>query len=230
MKTKSTLIVILSIILLSNLNAQDNYKELQQKIDSLETRLEKIYNKQADNNPNAAVDTLNWGTGFFVGGKTGSHYTMNLEIGYMFGLSKKPLASLSSDYIGKRKGYRLGISAGIQFFDDEPVFKNDVTFYKSSGYGVYGKFNYGSPILLNFISFSGHIKAMYTKPEFDNDHHITDGRMVYGFGNDIEFWLTENECVTIGYTDEGDSVFGENKNDQIFPSKIRFVFGLKMFF
>ena len=215
MKTKSTIILLFSIILLSNLYAEDNYKNLQQKIDSLETRLEKIDIEPVDNNPYATDDTLNWGTGFFIGGKAGTNYTMHLEVGYMFRTSKKPRASLSRDYIGKRKGKRFGISAGMQMFIDEPVFKNDATFYKSTGYGVFGKFNFGSPVLLNFISFSGHLKAMYTIPATDNDHNITDARMVYGYGSDIEFWLTENACVTLGYTDERDSFFGENKDDPI---------------
>ena len=230
MKTKSTIILLFSIMLLSNLYAQDNYKKLHQKIDSLETRLEKIHNAQVDNNPYTTGDTLSWGTGFFGGAKTGTNYTLNFEIGYMFRLRKKPLASLSGDYIGKRKDYRIGISAGIQYFSDEPVFKNDITFYKSTGYGCFGKINFGSPVLLNFISFSWHLKAMYTIPTTDNDHNITNERMVYGYGNDIEFWIWENACVTLGYTDEQDSFFGKHKDDPIYPSKIRFVFGMKTFF
>ena len=229
MKIKSIKILLLSIILLTNLYAQDNYIKLQQKIVSFETRLEKYY-KQADNNPYATGKALNWGNGVFVGGKTGTNYTINLEIGYMWNISNNEPSSFSRDYIGKRYDYRYGISAGMQMFIDEPVFKNDVTFYKSTGYGPYLKFNFGSPVLLNFISFSGHIKVMYTIPTSDNDHKIRSERIVYGYGNDIEFWLTKNECMTIGYTDESDSVFGENDDDPIYPSKIRFVFGFKTFF
>ncbi|NQT27783.1 hypothetical protein HQ585_20670 [candidate division KSB1 bacterium] len=230
MKTKSTIIFLFSIVWLSNLYAEDNYEMLQQKIDSLETRLDKIYTEQVDNNSDAPGDALNWGSGLFLGAKTGTHYTLNFEIGYMFRTSKKPWASLTRDYIGKRKDYRFGISTGVQMFNDETVFKDDLTFYKSSGYGVYGKIAFGSPVLLNFISFSWHLKAMYTIPAKNNDHNITDERMVYGYGNDIEFWLTENECVTLGYTDEKDSFFGENNDDPIYPSRIRFVFGFKTFF
>ena len=237
MKRKSAIIFYLSIILLSNLYAQDNHKKLQQKLDSLETRIgsletkvKKISIEQVTNNLNATDDTLNWGTGFWGGGKSGTNYTFNYELGYMFRISKNPLAFLSGDYLGKRKDYRVGISAGMQWFYNEPVFKNDLIFYKSTGYGVFGKVNFGSPVLLNFLSFSWHLKVMYTIPAKDNDHDITAGRMVFGYGNDLEFWLTENGCVTIGYTDERDSFFGENKDDPIYPSKIRFVFGFKAFF
>jgi hypothetical protein len=230
MKTKSTIIILFCILLLSNLYAQDNYTKLLQKIDSLEIRLEKFCTEQVGNNPYSTGDALNWGTGFFAGAKTGSFYTMNLEIGYMFRLKKSPLAFFSRDYIGKRKDYRFGISAGVQMFENELVFKNAATIYTSSGYGVFGKFNFGSPVLLNFISFSWHLKAMYTVPTTDKSHNITEARMVYGYGNDIEFWLTENACASLGFTDERDSLFGENKNDRIYPSKIRFVLGFKTFF
>ena len=143
---------------------------------------------------------------------------------------RRPFSSSARDYIGDQKDYRYGVSAGVQTFSDESVFINDLTFYKSSGYGIFGKFNFGSPVLLNFMSFSGHIKAMYAVPGKSNDHNITEGRMVYGYGNDINFWLTDNSCVALGFTDERDSVFGTHKNDAIYPSKLRFVFGIKSFF
>ena len=70
---------------------------------------------------------------------------------------------------------------------------------------------------------------MYAIPT-DNDRNITDEKMVFGYGNDIEFWIWENACVSVGYTDEQDIAFGENKDNPIYPSKIRFVFGFKTFF
>ena len=70
---------------------------------------------------------------------------------------------------------------------------------------------------------------MYTIPSSGNDHNITDERIVLGYGNDIEFWIWENACVSVGYTDEQDTAFG-HKDDPIYPSKIRFVFGMKTFF
>ena len=42
MKIKSTIIVLFSILIVSNLAAQDSYTKLQQKIDSLETKLGKV--------------------------------------------------------------------------------------------------------------------------------------------------------------------------------------------
>ena len=124
---------------LSNVYAQDNYTKLQQKVDSLEIQLKKV----CDSHPYGMGDTLNWGNGLFVGAKAGTNYSMNLEIGYMFKTGKNPGMSLNDDYIGKRKDYRWGFSVGAQYFSNEPVFKSDVTFYRSTGYGPYAKFNFG---------------------------------------------------------------------------------------
>ena len=71
---------------------------------------------------------------------------------------------------------------------------------------------------------------MYAIPTKDNDHKIRDNRMVFGYGYDIDFWVTESETASIGYTDESDTFFGGHKGDPIYPSKIRFVFCLKTFF
>ena len=230
MKTRSVMMLLLSLVVLSTATAGENQSLLLQKPDSLEMRIDGISIDQTGFNSYATGETLNWGAGLFVGAKTGTNYTINLELGYMLKTGKHPLSSLSRDYIGKRNSYRLGVSAGLQLFDDEPVYSNDSTFYRSCGYGSFLKFNFGSPVLLNFISFSWHLKGLYTIPGADSDHNITEPRMVYGYGNDIEFWLTENACASVGYTDERDSLFGENEDDPIYPSRIRIVFGFKTFF
>ncbi|MBC8479734.1 MAG: hypothetical protein H8D46_04660 [FCB group bacterium] len=115
-------------------------------------------------------------------------------------------------------------------FENEIVYHDDSTFHKSSGCGAFGKINFGSPILFNLVSFSWHVKAMYIEPESDSTHDITDGRMVFGYGNDIEFWLTKNSCATIGFTDERDTFSDDDLSDSLYPSKVRFVFGFKTYF
>ena len=230
MKTRSLVVLVIGILLMVSLTAEENYSQLEEKVDSLETKLEEVYDSQIRNNPYANGETLDWGKGFFGSMKTGTDYTMNLELGYMFKLKKKPLEFLSSRYVDNRQSYRIGFSAGVQWFENEIVHNNKSGFYKSSGCGVYGKLNFGSPILLNFISFSWHLKAMYADPEEDSDHGIKDARMVYGFGNDLEFWLTKNSCVTVGFTDETDNLFCDDDKESIYPHKIRFAFGFKSFF
>jgi hypothetical protein len=230
MKTRNLVVLLIGIMLISVLVADDSYSQLQERIDLLEAKLENIEVEQIRSNPYANGETSDWGTGFFMNSKTGAVNSWNLELGHMFKVKGNAFGLLSKDYISKRNSYRLGFSAGAQWFDKEIVYNNNSTFYNSSGYGFYGKFITGSPILLNFMSFSGHLKAMYTIPGEDKSHNIEDARMVYGFGNDVEFWLTKNSCVTVGYTEESDSVFEENENDRIYPSKIRFVFGFKSHF
>ena len=230
MKKGNLVVLIIGILLVSTLAAEESSTNLQERIELLETKLEKIETEQIRSNPYANGETEDWGTGFFTTTKTGAVNSWNLELGYMFKVKGNAFGLLSKDYISKRNSYRLGFSAGAQWFDKEMVYNNNSNFYNSAGYGFYGKFNVGSPILLNFMSFSGHLKAMYTIPEKDSAHNIEDSRMVYGFGNDVEFWLTKNSCVTVGYTEESDSVFEENENDRIYPSRIRFVFGFKSHF
>jgi len=230
MKTGRLVVLIIGIMLISTLTADESYAQLQEKIDLLEAKLEKINTEQIDNNPYANGITRNWGAGFLMSSKIGSANSLDLELGYMFKIKGGLFNLLFGDYIGQRNSGRMGISAGVQWFDKEIVYKNNSTFYKSSGYGFFGKFNVESPILLNLISFSGHIKAMYITPEKDADHNIEDSRMVFGFGNDLGFWLSKNSCVTIGYTEEGEWDFDDNKNDRIYPEKIRFVFGVKTYF
>ena len=229
MKTRNLVVLLIGIMLVSGLVAEENYTQMQERIDQLEAKLEKINVEEINNNPYTSGETFNWGTGWFGSAKTGTDYSMNFELGYMLKI-KKPFASLTREYVGNRNDYRIGFSAGAQYFENAVVYQNDTNFYKSSGCGIYGKLNFGSPVLLNFVSFSWHLKAMYTDPDKNNDHNITEARMVYGYGNDVEFWLTQNSCVTLGFTDERDTFFDEHKDDSIYPSKIRFVFGFKTFF
>jgi hypothetical protein len=227
MKTKSTITMLFALFLASGSFAGDNLNKMQQRIDSLEVRLDQI-SVAYQNNPYSRGITEDWGAGLFCSSKTGTDYSMNFELGYIFKIGK-PFTSSSREYLGNRTDYRLGFSIGAQMFDDEVIFSDNSTFYKCNGYGGFGKFNFGSPILLNFISFSGHLKAMYTKPESGNERNITNARTVVGYGFDMEYWYKENLCVSLGYTDEGDSYL-DDKKDSIYPSKIRFVFGMKTFF
>jgi hypothetical protein len=230
MRIKSISFVLVSVLILSTSYAEVNSANRQEYNGSFNSVDDSVNDVQLANSPYLNGETSNWGSGIFLGAKTGTEYTMNLEIGYMFKLNKNPLGWMSREYIEERKSYRIGLSAGIQMFNDELVFQDDLSFYRSNGYGVFGKINFGSPILLNFLSFSWHLKMMYTIPESGSGHNISDPRMVFGYGNDIEFWLTENACASIGFTDERDSMFGENKDDPIYPPRIRFVFGFKTFF
>lgn len=107
---------------------------------------------------------------------------------------------------------------------------DDTTSFNSDGSGFYGKINFGSPVLANFVSFSWHIKGMYAKPKSGNSRNLTAPRTVFGYGTDIEFWLTENTSASIGFTDEAEVLINVNEKDMIYPARFRIVFGVKTFF
>lgn len=226
MKQLKRIIILLSFGFLSSIYAQ-SLSDLQRDLDSLKLKLKE---HELFNEMHARGRKLDWGSGFFMAGKTGAENSTNIELGYLWKTGSNPSVALSENYIGERSDYRYGFSIGAQYFKNDLVFKKDNEFYKSTAYSAFGKFHFASPVLLNFISFSCHLKAMYVDPTDNNKHKIRTGRMAYGFGYDVDFWLTETECASIGFTSESDTFINEHKDDSIYPSKIRFVFGYKMFF
>lgn len=192
------------------------------------TPADTLFSANKSLNPYRLRDVVNLGTGAYMNAISGTNYNLGLEIGYMWKTGDAPEMSLSTDYIGKRKDYRYGFALGGQYFKNEYILKNNL-FYNSKGTGIYTKAIFGSPVLLNFVSFGCHLKFMYVIPDGSSGHNIKRNRMVYGYGFDVEFWITEDENVTIGFTDESDAFFTDIK-DSIYPSEIRFVFGFKSFF
>ncbi len=180
------------------------------------------------------VESKRVGTGPFLGLKQGSSHTVNMELGYLFQFQKHQKTGrngkASRAYIGQNNAYRLGFSMGLQGFQDEPVVQADDTVFHSAGYGYYGKLLFSSPVLLNFIAISGHIKVLYLFPAEMHSRDIANARMAFGIGQDVEFWVTDDSCATLGFTDEGDSHALNDRSDAIFPSKVRFTFGFKKFF
>ncbi len=109
MKTRNLVVLLIGIMLVSGLVAEENYTQLQERIDLLEAKLETI-NVEKNNNPYSSGEAFNWGTGWFGSAKTGTDYSMNFELGYMLKI-KKPFASLTREYVGNRNDYRIGFSA-----------------------------------------------------------------------------------------------------------------------
>lgn len=172
---------------------------------------------------------LNLGNGFYFANKMGTHYMMNGEVGYLWKTSSEPDLDLGDDYIGNRSDYRYGVSLGFQYFKNEPLRLNNQEF-QSKAYAPYVKFKFGSPVLLNFMSVSSHLKVLYAMPAENSKHGIKDENFAIGFGYDLEFWITENKAITIGYNDESDRMFAKNKKHSFYPEKVRFTFGFKSFF
>ncbi|RMG78115.1 MAG: hypothetical protein D6707_10380, partial [Bacteroidetes bacterium] len=222
-------LLILGLMISSKAFAQErDVLKLQYTIDSLESRMRELETRQSDHF-SIMSKSLEMGKGFFFTGKSGSDYIFTLETGYFWSGNDDDLKE-NEMYLGRRSDFRYGLSAGVQYFQDIPVNKNDHIFYQSTGYGVFGKINLGTPVMMNFVSLSFHLKPMYLIPAKNNDHGITKNRMALGYGYDLEFWLTQNKCATIGFTDETDDLSWDKRDDSIYPSKIRLMFGFKTFF
>jgi hypothetical protein len=227
MKTVNIIVAIFiyAAICLS-VDAQDNSTErIKARMDSLEAKLETIFIEQVDSNPYATGETLDWGKGWnfsaLVGGPA---YFWDLDIGYNFMINKTNFLT-SKKFIANPKGFRLGVSLGLQSFYRETInMPDDYYTYLANGYGLQGKVLYFSPVLLNFISFATYFKLAYLLPG-PNDLDIEDNRMSYGLGGNIEFWQTSKMNVFIGFLVQSDF-----KEVPLYPLKMRMNFGTRIYF
>lgn len=138
--------------------------ELQLVIDSLKVKVDRliIENKQ-DNNPLATGTYKDWGTKFYGDIQLSSE--PDVTIGY-----------------SKRMGrLRYGAALGFTF-----GFSNGARFDESYGYL---KLLVSTPIFMNFMSFSGIIRAEYGQSEFEErGFHI-------GAGITMESWVARIFCI-----------------------------------
>jgi len=223
---KNTLYFLVWTFIFISGNAQDyDLDKLKTRMDSLEAKLETIYIEQVDSNPYATGQTLDWGKGWnfsaLVGGPA---YFWDLDIGYNFMIRKTNFLT-SKQFIANPKGFRLGLSLGMQSFYQETIYKpDDYHTYLANGYGLQGKVLYFSPVLLNFISFATYFKLAYLLPG-PNDLDIEDNRLSCGLGGNIEFWQTSKMCVFTGFLIQSDF-----KEVPLYPLKIRMSFGTRVYF
>jgi hypothetical protein len=218
-------LLIYTFLCLSGYTQENSMENLKTRMDSLEARLETVYIEQVDSNPYATGETLDWGKGWnfsaLVGGPA---YFWDLDIGYNFMIKKTNFLS-SKQFIANPKGFRLGLSLGMQSFYQETINKpDDYHTYLATGYGLQGKFLYFSPVLLNFISFATYFKLAYLLPG-PNDLDIKDNRISYGLGGNIEFWQTSKMCVFTGFLVQSDF-----KEVPLYPLKFRVNFGARVYF
>ena len=216
-------------------SAESNIEQLKQEVSTLKLKLEKMYIEQVDNNPYATGQTLDWGTGwsFFI--NLSPAYDITMDMAYMFQFSSWH-APWEPEYIDKRKGYRVGISAGLQsFHHGETLYNDDDEAYRVAGFGLHARLIYGSPVLLNFISTTGYIKPMVIFPQYhSNDSRKEEPLMGIGLGADIEFWIAENKCISLGFKAEGifKDMFDDPllKEDSVMPFLIKPLAGVKIYF
>ena len=220
MKTsrKGLILLFFVFLIVSGYSQNMKFEEIKKRMDSLEVKLEKIYINQADNNPYATGETLDWGNGWnfsvLVGGP--AHF-WDVDIGYNFKINKSNFLT-TKQFIANPKGFRLG------FYQETINIADDYNTYLATGYGFQGKVLYFSPVLLNFISFATYFKLAYLLPG-PNDLDLKDSRLSYGLGGNIEFWQTSKMCVFTGFLVQSDF-----KEIPLYPLKFRIDFGARVYF
>ena len=206
-------------------------RELEER---LEARLERIYIETVDNSPYATGETLDWGSGPFFGMNLYAPNLYEFEVGYKFNLRKQSLPWQRS-YVGKRREMKWGVALGVMHYYDEPVYDPDpATLHESSAFGPYMKLVYGSPVLLNFISTTSHLKVMYLSRLDIAGEGFADHDWGMGIGGNLNFWLYENMCLNLGLSTEGTfkglSDEDEEGDRHLLSWKIRPMGGITIFF
>jgi len=208
---------------------------LEARIDSLEVKLEKIIMENVDASPFATGETLNWGTGWNASFFTAAENQSAIEVGYTFGFPGWT-PPWDREYIDSRRSYRLGISAGYQYYRREgPLAKDNGDLYYSQGSVLALKLSWGTPVLLNFISASANLRGLWIFPNYDDGDTGRDKSLFgIGLGSDLEFWIARDKCLTLGFKMEGDwdSWTDEDQygTDQVLPYRFRPQMGARVFF
>ncbi|MFC2082108.1 hypothetical protein ACFLQT_00095 [Bacteroidota bacterium] len=227
---KPLLTFIFFFVMCTGINAQfTKVDSLQMRIDSLEARIEQIYIEQVDNNPYATGEILNWGNGTYIAIHLGPYWYSSAEIGYNYIIKGQLPPGSDEPFLNNTRAFRLGFGLGLFNFD-EPVYDEiDSLTLQTNANGVYAKILIGSPVLLNFMSFTAELKILHISPDvdvFDTDN----SRLGLGIASDIEFWFYENTCITVGFSFEGDWEALTNKSERsILPIKYRTRFGVRIF-
>jgi hypothetical protein len=208
---------------------------LQARIDSLEVKLEKVIMDNVDASPFATGETLDWGTGWNTSALTAAENQWTIELGYMFGF-RGWTPPWEVDYIDHRRSYRLGVSAGFEYYRREGLLaKDNGDLYYSQGSVVALKLTWGTPVLLNFISGSAYLRGLWIFPLYDDGDTGREKSLAgVGLGSDLEFWIARDKCLTVGFKLEGDwdSWVDEGKygTDQVLPYRFRPQMGVRVFF
>lgn len=156
-----------------SLTLEQRISRLEKKVDSLQVAFVKNAIKKDEDNPFTSGKLINWGRGVTI--QIHENKSSGLEAGYTF-VTKKHL--------------RMGLLCGTE------VTRNDTTIPNAA---FYGKTSLGTPVLLNFLSFTTYFKSL-VYPAGGNFHankpEHTRGGAAAGF--DIEFWISSHLSVVAG--------------------------------
>ncbi len=209
--------------------------ELRARLDSLEVKIEKIIMENVDANPYATGETLGWGTGWTTSVLTAAANQWTIEVGYMFGFPGWT-PPWEQKYIDSRRAYRLGVSAGFEYFRREGLLhKDNGDPYYAHGQALALKLTWGTPVLLNFISGTAFLRGLWILPDYDAADKGRDESIGgAGMGSTIEFWIARDKCLTVGFKLEGeweDFIHDHNEvKDEVLPYEFRPEMGVRVFF
>ena len=230
---KITIIMIIALIMmLGHAKAEEvSAEELQRKIDKLETELEKLRIEVSESNPLQNGEPRNWGKGWFFQAFSSGDDNTSIDIGYSKVLDHwKPF--WQAEYLEGRTGYRIAVSLGAQFVNDVVIDAKNSDIYESEWVAGNLTTSFGTPVMLNFISFCSDIKLMYIHSLEDDDKNIIKDQMGICFGAQGEIWLSSKSAFVIGYRNESPDIGATTDNDRrdIISDKFYPTFGFKKYF
>lgn len=208
--------------------------KLENKIDQLETELEKLRIEISENNPLTTGKPKDWGKGFFFQFLGAGINDSSLDFGYSVILKNwKPW--FPAEYLKDKKGYRISYVLGLHTYEDI-VFdmdKNKKDYYESDWLSTSFSVKFGTPILMNFISFNSGLTLQYMYSLEEKDKNILQDQIGIGGSSEMEIWVSPKWAFTMGYKTNMPFEIDDTDSDDKHPiSNISFTptFGFKKFF
>ncbi len=230
---KKVAIIVLILVMTSVfVNAEETSTEdLEKKIEELETELEKLRIEVSESNPLQSGETRDWAKGWFFQGFTTGEDHMSADVGYSIVLENF-VPFWEEEYLEGRSGYRLAFSLGAETANEVVIDADKQDMYTSEWLAANASVHWGTPVMLNFISFNVSTKFMFMFSTEDDDKNIKGNDFGISVGTEGEIWLSSKSAIVVGF--RNDTVdFEDNKKsgrrgiikDNFYPT-----FGFRKFF
>jgi hypothetical protein len=189
--------------------------ELKEHVYLLEAKLEKLKIEIEEINPLITNATKNWGKGLYLRSSIDNYIsTVGVEVGYNFLLQKKNTQKVP--WLNSH-GLVIGFMSDLQ-----KVKGGNKSIYIFPFHAIYTKLTLNTPIFINFIGLSLSQKFIY--------NYSSGNKWYLGGGININFWIHERTCITLGFLGEPRIFQNDNYNEQ--PNVIlgKSQLGIKWFF
>ncbi len=231
---RNTVIIMIMILLLAITqicSEEVSTEELSKKIEELETELEKLRIEVSENNPLNNGETRDWAKGWFFQGFTTGEDHMSADIGYSVVLEKF-VPFWQEEYLEGRSGYRLAFSLGAETANEIYIDADKQDIYKSEWLSGNVSVHWGTPVMLNFISFNVSTKFMFMFSTENDDKNIKGNDFGVSVGTEGEIWLSNKSAIVVGFRNDTVDFDDEKKSgrrdiieDNFYPT-----FGFRKFF